>query len=104
MSGGHFNYQQYHISDIADSIQEEIDNNNEPWFPKDTPYSWEQRINSEFTGVRYSDETIKEFKNAVKYLRIAAIYAQRVDWLLSGDDSEESFHRRLKKDLNEIQN
>ena len=104
MSGGRFNYQQYYIGNIADYIQKEIDNNNEPWFPKDTPYSWEQRINSEFTGARYSDETIAEFKNAVKYLRIAEIYAQRVDWLLSGDDSEKSFHKRLKKDLNEIQN
>ena len=71
MSGGRFNYQQYYIGNIADYIQEEIDNNNEPWFPKDTPYSWEQRINSEFTGARYSDETIAEFKNAVKYLSIA---------------------------------
>ena len=104
MSGGRFNYQQYYIGNIADYIQEEIDNNNEPWFPKDTPYSWEQRINSEFTGARYSDETIAEFKNAVKYLRIAEIYAQRVDWFLSGDDSEKSFHKRLKRDLNEIQN
>lgn len=103
MSGGHFDYQQYRIIDIADSIQEEIDNNNEPWFPKDTPYSWEQRINAEFSGKRYSDETIKEFENAVKYLRIAAIYAQRVDWLLSGDDSEEYFHKRLKRDLNELE-
>lgn len=103
MSGGHFDYKQHFIEDIADSIQEEIDKNNEPWFPKDTPYSWEQRINSEFIGTRYSDETIKEFKNAVKYLRIAHVYAQRVDWLLSGDDSEEYFHKRLKKELDELE-
>lgn len=103
MSGGRFDYQQYRIRDIADSIQEEINHNNEPWFPKDTQYSWEQKCNEEFTGQRYSDETIKEFKNAVKYLHIAEIYAQRVDWFLSGDDSEESFHKRLKRDLNELE-
>lgn len=102
MSGGHFDYQQYRITDIADSIQEEIDHNNEPWFPQYTPYSWEQKCNSEFTGQRYSDETIEEFKNAVKYLRIAEIYAQRVDWLLSGDDDEEYFHKRLKEELERI--
>jgi len=32
-------------------------------------------------------------------LRKAAIYAQRIDWLLSGDDGEESFLERLKEEL-----
>jgi hypothetical protein len=43
-------------------------------------------------------------KEAVKQLRIAAIYAQRVDWFLSGDDGEESFIERLNEELNEINN
>jgi hypothetical protein len=30
---------------------------------------------------------------------LAKIYAQRVDWFLSGDDGEETFHERLKEDL-----
>lgn len=28
---------------------------------------------------------------------------QRIDWLLSGDDGEENFLRRLKKDLGELE-
>ena len=32
-------------------------------------------------------------------LRKAEVYAQRIDLLLSGDDSEERFHERLKEDL-----
>ena len=32
-------------------------------------------------------------------IRVAEIYAQRADWLLSGDDGEEEFHERLKEDL-----
>lgn len=24
---------------------------------------------------------------------------QRIDWLIAGDDGEETFHRRLKEDL-----
>ena len=45
-----------------------------------------------------------EFKNAVKHLRVAEIYAQRVDWLLSGDDGEDTFIERLKSDLAKIEN
>lgn len=47
----------------------------------------------------YTPETIQEFRNAVKILKKASIYAQRIDWLISGDDSEESFHKRLKEEL-----
>lgn len=50
----------------------------------------------------YTEETIKEFKNAIRALRIAQVYAQRVDWLISGDDGEESFHERLAEDLADI--
>jgi len=35
----------------------------------------------------------------VEILKKAKIYAQRVDYLLSGDDGEESFLRRLKEEL-----
>jgi hypothetical protein len=35
----------------------------------------------------------------IAYLRLAEIYTQRIDWLASNDDSEESFHRRLQQDL-----
>lgn len=30
------------------------------------------------------------------------IYTQRIDWLLSGDDGEESFHSRLKEELDKL--
>ena len=50
----------------------------------------------------YSEETINEFKQAVRILRIAHVYAKRVDWLICGYDGEESFHRRLAEDLANI--
>lgn len=50
----------------------------------------------------YTEETIKEFKNAIRTLRMAQVYAQRVDWLICGDDGEESFHERLAEDLANI--
>jgi hypothetical protein len=41
-------------------------------------------------------------EEAVKVLKIAQVYAQRVDWFLSGDDGEESFLRRLDEDLENL--
>lgn len=38
-------------------------------------------------------------KEAYRQLRIAEIYAQRVDWMISGDDSEETFQERLQEEL-----
>lgn len=46
--------------------------------------------------------TLQELKRAVRYLRKAAIYAQRADYLLSGDDSEEAFQKRLRHDLTDL--
>ena len=86
MSGGHFDYQQYRLGDIADSIEASIEVNN----VKSEEFEWVQE---------YSAETIAEFKTAVDLLRRARIYAQRIDWLLSGDDSEKDFHKRLKEEL-----
>ena len=81
MSGGHFDYDQYKIGDIADSIEQLIFDD------------------SEDSDGRYSDETISEFRTALRLLRRAQIYAQRIDWLVSCDDGEESFHKRLAFDL-----
>lgn len=89
MSGGAFDYKQYIIDDIANLIQEEIDLNDD----KD---EWGQAI-----GNLFCKEVIDEFKKGVELLRKAAIYAQRIDWLLSSDDGEESFLERLNEDLKE---
>jgi hypothetical protein len=77
MSGGHFSYSQYHIQSIADEIEGIIDENR----------------------YDFSDETINRFAEGLAILKMAYIYAQRIDWLLSGDDGEEYFHRRLVNDI-----
>ena len=91
MSGGHFDYNQYKIGWIADEIEMFIKNNDV-----------EDVDTGIFIGLRYSPETLDEFKNAVHALKVAQVYAQRVDWLISGDDGEESFHERLREDLERI--
>ena len=49
------------------------------------------------------DETIDAMKEAYRQIRIAEIYATRVDWMMSGDDSEECFRERIKEDLTEFE-
>ena len=50
-----------------------------------------------------SAETIDAMKEAYRQIRIAEIYATRVDRVMSGDDSEESFRERIKEDLEEFE-
>jgi len=89
MSGGHFDYKQYEIENIADEIGQIIlDNDSEE---KD---DWGDK------GHHYSAETIEQFKIAIEHLRKAKVYLHRIDWLISGDDDENSFHERLFEDFN----
>lgn len=92
MSGGHFDYNQHRITEIADEIQRLIDSNDD------------QSLNEwgEPRGRGYTNETIEQFENAVQVLQIAHVFAQRIDWLISDDDGEETFHQRLEKDLTEL--
>ena len=47
----------------------------------------------------FKPETLVRLREAVGQLRRAAIFANRIDWLLSGDDGEDSFLRRIDKEL-----
>lgn len=80
MSGGHFDYVQYTIDQVADNL-EQIINNSQEYYP-------------------YSSATIAEFRTGLLLLRQAAIYLHRIDYLISCDDCESSFHSRLQEDLN----
>ena len=94
MSGGHFDYAQFRIEEIIDSIVEELEKQGKP-------------ISSSYDYVEgkfdfyptYSKQVQKIFKDAIKSLKIAKIYTQRIDWFLSGDDGEESLIERLREEL-----
>jgi hypothetical protein len=91
MSGGHFDYEQYRINDIALEIYEVIESNDDK-----TPNEWGGK-----KGNEYPPTIIEKFKEASHTLRQAQEMAQRVDWLLSGDDSEDSFLRRWDEEVRE---
>lgn len=46
-----------------------------------------------------TDETIETMKEAYRQIRIAEIYATRMDWMMSGDDGEDDLQERLNEDL-----
>ena len=100
MSGGHFDYNQSRIQYIIESIEEEIERNGKKieYEPGINRGEWELEYNYE-----YPKDIIAEFKKGIYQLKQAYIYAQRIDKLLSGDDSEDSFRKRLKEDLKEIE-
>jgi hypothetical protein len=109
MSGGAFDYNQYKIGYIADQIDEVIVKNGVEKTPeelKDESWrdpEWYEKYPEDKFHYKYPDEVIEKMKEAVKALKIAQEYAQRVDWLLSGDDGEESFLRRLDENLKKIE-
>lgn len=79
MSGGSLDYVSFRIDDAVDEIQEALN-----------------------VGC-FSENTKERFREAISTLTKASVYAYRIEWLLSGDDGEESFHSRLEEELNKLE-
>lgn len=94
MSGGKFDYAQYRICDIVDELTKFFHYQN-------NPKEYEERYGYENT--LYPPEVLAHIAEGLETLRKAYVYAQRIDWLLSDDDDNESFLARLKEDLNELE-
>ena len=93
MSGGAFDYQDFHIFNIAESIQSELDKQgterDKEYHYTDDPYP------------TYSEAIQARFREAIRLLKLGSIYAHRIDYYLSGDDGDETFLDRLEHDLKE---
>ena len=95
MSGGAFEYRQNQIDWIIDGIEEHLTNQgtltgHDDYLGQPEYYAFE------------SEEVQERMRHAIKALKIAKIYAQRVDWYLSGDDGEESFLEKLDRELDNL--
>lgn len=85
------------MRDIAESIQKEIDNSG-----KEMPsYEWWGDTPEYYPD--YSEEVLKEMQKGVDLIKRAYVYAHRIDWLISGDDGEEEFIKRLNEELKELE-
>jgi hypothetical protein len=108
MSGGHWDYLQHRLTDVVEDIDEMINKNGkaktdeemeaEPWLGP----NWYEEYPKDKFHYKYPDEIIEEFKRGARIIAEAEIYMQRIDWLWSGDDGNESFLRRLKDDLQKL--
>lgn len=92
MSGGEFDYNQYRIKETRVKLNEIIESNDSN---EDDGYGG-------IIGRHFSSDTIKLFKEGEKYLKIAEICTTRIDYLLSGDDDEDTFHTRVNEELNQV--
>ena len=104
MSGGAFDYKQYNIREIHETIQSELERMGSPkpkqelWNNKEYYEKYPEELNWPIE----SAEVVNAYKTAIDLLKKAEVYAQRIDWYISGDDGEESFLRRLKEDLEKL--
>lgn len=94
MSGGYFDYSQYKINEIIDGVERLL---NKREGSEEREESYYSIMMNEF-----SEETIKEFERGICILQLAETYAHRIDWLVSGDDSEQCFHERLREGIEKL--
>jgi hypothetical protein len=88
MSGGHFDYKQYGLQEVADTLIGDIARCK-------VKTSWREA---------YDEQVVERMEDGLKAILEAAVYMNRIDWLLSGDDGEDAFLVRLREDLKEISN
>jgi len=114
MSGGAFNYVQYQFGEVAEDIRRVIKDNNST--EKDEfgfgevaedirrvikdNNSTEKDEFGDTVGRHLPADIIAKFEETAATAEKAARMVTRVDWLLSGDDGEDSFRRRwIEEDL-----
>jgi hypothetical protein len=84
MSGGHFgDYDYYKVSQFADELEVEIQNNNKP-----DEYEY---------APNFSPETIKYLRKQLLKMRKMAEIMRHIDYLYSGDHGDDSFLLRVKE-------
>ena len=102
MSGGKFDYNQYKIRHIWEIIQDELDKQGQEkevlFYEKEY---YEKYPEARFEEI-YREDVQQILKDGIEALKKAEIYAQRIDWFLSGDDGEDSLVSRLKSDLDKL--
>lgn len=81
MSGGHFDYGCFRISQFADELQHEIDINSD-----ETTDDFGDR-----RGYGFSDDTLLRLRTSQRVIETAGKLAREIEWLYSGDHGEDSF-------------
>lgn len=105
MSGGSMDYVAWKIRDAARHIQRELANA-ELCRKNGRFFDVYKRYQEEHPDLAYlqspealTDAVVERLRDALVCVRKASIYAERVEWLTSGDDGYENFCMRLDKEL-----
>lgn len=91
MSGGFFDYVQFQIDRVADQVESYIQR---------CEFEDQEAGNRH---LQYATETMARFRECEQTLRRASAMLQRMDCLLSGDDTEVMFHQRWDKEIPAVQ-
>lgn len=86
MSGGHFDYQQWHCTQMAEDIEAFIQSGKMEKYELKDP------------------KTEKRFREAIKILKLAGNMAHEIDYLISGDTGEKTFHERWEEKIQSPKN
>jgi len=100
MSGGSLEYVFGRIDDAADSVKNyvaEVEKHDAEDFAFDAKRAG-------LTPEQMKERTISYLKTAVLSMRLASIYAQRAEWLMSCDDGYESFISRTDEEIGVLAN
>lgn len=104
MSGGFFEYYNYSINDFIDMIERELEPHKrarelkEPMLFKDEndEKEYEYIIQEKWSGwTPYSQHTIDMIENCLPIIEKAGEYLHAIDWLFSGDSSEQTFSKKI---------
>ena len=108
MSGGRWDYIEYRFTDVVEDMKRLINRNGklktleemkeEAW----RIVEWYEKYPEDRYHHKYPDKVIEKFKEGIEIIEKAQIYIQRFDYLLSGDDGEDSFLERLEEELSKL--
>lgn len=86
MSGGHFEYENYRLSDIGDKLRLSI-----------------TKCRKGYEYYEYKEPFLNEMIRVYNLTRELEVLLERVDWVLSGDDGEDTYFERLQEDIADIE-
>ena len=97
------------INNAAEYIEDELKllevKKKDGWLIETCDFYIKRNPNIEYlkTPEALTDAVISRMRDALACVRKASIYAQRVEWLTSGDDGYESFCLRLDQELKDCE-
>jgi len=87
MSGGHFDYKCFRISQFAEELQHEIDVNDDSSLDE----------YGSVVGASFNKATMSRLNVAKQIIETAGDLAKEIEWLYSGDHGEDSFNELFDK-------